>query len=698
MRSVTVAALALLFLLPPLDRAVAQTGHDLLQQAVVRERANGDLRGAIAIYERIVREFRADRPLVANALVQLGSCYERLGSTEAERAYQRVVREFGDQAEFVAQARSRLAGLRTAAAPARGPAARLLLTNDDIPSPGAFITMTPSPDGRRVAYVTLEAGREGRLFLRDLASGAEEQLLPGLPTAMHLSPTWSPDGTRLAFAERATDAASASIKILNLTSRTVTAVPGTEFPPAGRTALATMGMLPLQWSRDGRFLLYRRYRDDPGELGIVPVAGGAGHALAHSVGWGSLSPDGRYVTYTVGEKGSEQVLVQPVSGAARRQITSEPGGNRAPVWSPDGSAIAYFRRDGIWMVPVAGGDAAGAPRRAYARAWAFSWRDGPVWTAAGGLYVVESFDDGVPHRIAVDPATGAFAGATEQLPLYSVPGGGRVGSFKWSPDMQHTAFATGFGEIVISGANGASVVSHAVAPYETLFVLSWSGDGREVFCRYWAPAGRRVVAALDVASGRVREIAPWTAQQAVRSVSADGRRLLFRYGQDQDEATPEGLVVVEAGQPGGTLVAPTVDADSLPLKGPEMERISPQGDRVAFARSARRGSSDDESLWVVGSDGTGLRRIATIKEIGHVLWDPSGRFVAYTGREDSARVVLRIVEVATGGERGSTRLPSELWGKSDLSDWSRDGRFIGFVAWEPRMEYWVVQGLLERGR
>ena len=116
---------------------MAQTGHDLLQQALVRERANGDLRGAIAIYERIVREFRADRPLVANALVQLGSCYERLGSTEAERAYQRVVREFGDQTEFAAQARTRLAGLRTAAAPGSGPTARLLLSRADI-GPDAF--------------------------------------------------------------------------------------------------------------------------------------------------------------------------------------------------------------------------------------------------------------------------------------------------------------------------------------------------------------------------------------------------------------------------------------------------------------------------------------------------------------------------------------------------------------------------------
>jgi hypothetical protein len=463
-------------------------------------------------------------------------------------------------------------------------------------------------------------------------------------------------------------------------------------------ALATLGMLPVQWSRDGRFLLYRRYLDRGQEHGILPVAGAPGRPLGDSVGLGSLSPDGRYMTYMVGVKGSEQVFVQPVGGGARRQITSEPGGNRNPVWSPDGNAIAYFRRDGIWIVPMAGGDAAGGPRLAYATQTPFVWR-APEWTAAGGLYVLLSYDEGLPRRIALDPTTGAFTGAVEQLPRYTVPGGGLVGSFRWSPDMRHTAFATGMGDIVISGANGTNVASHTVAPYQTLFVLSWSADGREVLCWYFTDmvSVSGVVAALDVASGRVREIAPWTSPQRPRSVSADGRRILLHWPEDRDPATPEGLVVVEVGAAGGRAVAPIWDRDSLRLRY-SGARMSAQGDRVAFVRSARPGSSGDESLWVVGSDGTGLRRIATLKEIGHVLWDPSGRFVAYTGRPDSTTVVLRIVEVATGVERGSTTLPGELWGKFDLSDWSRDGRFIGLVTWEERTEYWVVQGLLGRER
>ena len=95
--------------------ALAQSGHDLFQQALVKERADGDLRGAIGLYERIVGEFSEDRALSAKALVQMGQCYEKLGSTEAEQAYQRVVRDFGDQQQPVAEARTRLAALQRAA-------------------------------------------------------------------------------------------------------------------------------------------------------------------------------------------------------------------------------------------------------------------------------------------------------------------------------------------------------------------------------------------------------------------------------------------------------------------------------------------------------------------------------------------------------------------------------------------------------
>ena len=83
MKTIKIVAAAFLLIIAGAELGLAQTGHDLFQQALVKERADGDLRGAIDIYERIAQEFTADRQLAAKALVQLGQCYEKLGSTEA---------------------------------------------------------------------------------------------------------------------------------------------------------------------------------------------------------------------------------------------------------------------------------------------------------------------------------------------------------------------------------------------------------------------------------------------------------------------------------------------------------------------------------------------------------------------------------------------------------------------------------------
>lgn len=49
-------------------------GNDLFQKALSKERAEGQLDEAIALYERVVKEFATDRPLVTKALMQLGAC------------------------------------------------------------------------------------------------------------------------------------------------------------------------------------------------------------------------------------------------------------------------------------------------------------------------------------------------------------------------------------------------------------------------------------------------------------------------------------------------------------------------------------------------------------------------------------------------------------------------------------------------
>jgi tetratricopeptide (TPR) repeat protein len=94
---------------------------DQLRKGVVQEEANGSLEKAIPIYQGIVTQFDQDRQAAATALFRLGECYRKAGKREpAVVAYQRVVREFGDQASLVESSRKQLAGLGVTEAPPGG--------------------------------------------------------------------------------------------------------------------------------------------------------------------------------------------------------------------------------------------------------------------------------------------------------------------------------------------------------------------------------------------------------------------------------------------------------------------------------------------------------------------------------------------------------------------------------------------------
>ena len=174
--------------------ALAQTGSDLFQQALVKEQAEGDLRGAITLYERIVRDFSGNRTLSANALVQMGQCYERLGSQEAERAYQRVVRDYPDQTEIVTLARARLAALQ------RVEPTGIVTRELHSWRHGERSGLSPTPDGRQLVAMDWETGN---LVVRDLETDRSRFLTRDAtwsdPEQWAYSARVSPDGRTVAY-------------------------------------------------------------------------------------------------------------------------------------------------------------------------------------------------------------------------------------------------------------------------------------------------------------------------------------------------------------------------------------------------------------------------------------------------------------------------------------------------------------------
>ena len=83
-----------------------------LEGAIHREVVAGDLPGAIGAYKSIAADPGSPHGVAARALLQLGQCQEKLGQRrDAHTTYTRLLRDFADESDTAAQARTRLAGL-----------------------------------------------------------------------------------------------------------------------------------------------------------------------------------------------------------------------------------------------------------------------------------------------------------------------------------------------------------------------------------------------------------------------------------------------------------------------------------------------------------------------------------------------------------------------------------------------------------
>ncbi len=96
---------------PAAGRSQENKAEIALQAAIKTETVDGDLKGAIEQYKAIAALPGAGRATVATALLRMGQCHEKLGQTEARAAYERLIRDYSDQAGVAAQARARLAAL-----------------------------------------------------------------------------------------------------------------------------------------------------------------------------------------------------------------------------------------------------------------------------------------------------------------------------------------------------------------------------------------------------------------------------------------------------------------------------------------------------------------------------------------------------------------------------------------------------------
>ena len=209
------------------------------------------------------------------------------------------------------------------------------------PDEAAPTSFALSPDGQRVANArNVQANSD--IWITDVARVAATRFT--FDAAAEFSPVWSPDGAQVVFRSvnrRGFGPSDLFIKPANGSADE-------------RPLLATpLGKTPLDWSRDGRFLLYAS--QDPktrSDLWVLPLAGDAKPMpivqTAFDETQGQFSPDVRWVAYTSDESGRDEVYLRPFPDAGGKWQVSIGGGSQ-PRWRPDGKELFYIAADARLM-------------------------------------------------------------------------------------------------------------------------------------------------------------------------------------------------------------------------------------------------------------------------------------------------------------------------------------------------------------
>jgi TolA-binding protein len=76
----------------------------IFEKAKFTMETKGDLKGAIKLFEEIIKKYPDEREYAAKSQLYIGLCYEKLGmkqAKQAQKAFQKVIDNYPEQAEVV---------------------------------------------------------------------------------------------------------------------------------------------------------------------------------------------------------------------------------------------------------------------------------------------------------------------------------------------------------------------------------------------------------------------------------------------------------------------------------------------------------------------------------------------------------------------------------------------------------------------
>jgi len=394
----------------------------------------------------------------------------------------------------------------------------------------------------------------------------------------------------------------------------------------------------------------------------------------------SFSPDGNQVAFSwnQGKEDDLDIYVKVVEAGMPLRLTSTPASEYSPAWSPDGRYIAFLRQGtesaAFYLIPALGGLerklSNASPHRVGADAPFVSWSpDGKQLALVDrdseqsplGIYLLD-LEANQRRRITSPPAKSLG----DSTPVFS-------------PDGNSLVFVR--------------TTSLAVQDIYLIDLKSGSerrltNDNRRVYGIVWSPVDNRIIfSSARHASSRLWRVStqggeperlPAIGDQAgFLALSRNGKRLAFtrsvidtniwRY-QMPDKAT---------NPLNGISLMPSTRHEQGP-------RYSPDGSRIAFA-SNRSGTLE---IWVADSTGQSLNQLTNFNNppTGSPMWSPDGKSIVFDSRPLGNPDVYIIS--ADGGL--ARRLTNDAT-QEIVPSFSRDGKWIYFTSNRSgRFEIWKM--------
>ena len=238
-----------------------------------------------------------------------------------------------------------------------------------------------SPDGTQIAF---ESRRDGignsKIYVMDAADGSNPRPLI-FERSSDAFPSWSPDGTQIAFHDRYSNGEYRTLYVMDADGSNP------------RQLSRRSGGFP-SWSPDGSEIVFESNRDFNREIYVMDADGSNSRRLTnHNAADGrpSWSPDGTQIAFESDRDGNREIYVMDADGSNSRRLTRHNASDGTPSWSPDGTQIAFHSdRDGNWNLYVIDADGSN-PRQLTSHNAGDAF---PSWSPDGSEIVFESDRDG----------------------------------------------------------------------------------------------------------------------------------------------------------------------------------------------------------------------------------------------------------------------------------------------------------------